>query len=102
MKNETHWALDDTDKERILGEIRKDGRNLKTDIQRFKGLGEMMPKTLKETTLDPAKRRLLEVTIPDTERFQTEETISELMGRDTSARFEFIMNHAGDVEELDV
>ena len=102
VKNETHWALDDTDKERILGEIRKDGRNLKTDIQRFKGLGEMMPKTLKETTLDPAKRRLLEVTIPDTERFQTEETISELMGRDTSARFEFIMNHAGDVEELDV
>jgi len=102
VKNETHWALDDTDKERILGEIRKDGRNLKTDIQRFKGLGEMMPKTLKETTLDPEKRRLLEVTIPDTERFQTEETISELMGRDTSARFEFIMNHAGDVEELDV
>jgi DNA gyrase subunit B/topoisomerase-4 subunit B len=102
VKNETHWALDDTDKERILGEIRKDGRNLKTDIQRFKGLGEMMPRTLKETTLDPAKRRLLEVTIPDTERFQTEETISELMGRDTSARFEFIMNHAGDVEELDV
>ncbi len=99
---ETHWALDDADKERILGEIRKDGRNLKTDIQRFKGLGEMMPKTLKETTLDPEKRRLLEVTIPDTERFQTEETISDLMGRDTSARFEFIMNHAGDVEELDV
>jgi DNA gyrase subunit B/topoisomerase-4 subunit B len=62
----------------------------------------MMPKTLKETTLDPDKRRLLEVTIPDTERFQTEETITELMGRDTSARFEFIMNHAGDVDELDV
>jgi len=61
-----------------------------------------MPKTLKETTLNPQTRRLLEVTIPDTERFQTEETISELMGRDTSARFEFIMNHAGDVDELDV
>jgi DNA gyrase subunit B/topoisomerase-4 subunit B len=102
VANETHWALDDADKERILKEVRKDGRNLKTDIQRFKGLGEMMPKTLKETTLDPDKRRLLEVTIPDTERFQTEETITELMGRDTSARFEFIMNHAGDVDELDV
>jgi DNA gyrase subunit B/topoisomerase-4 subunit B len=102
VANETHWALDDTDKERILSEIRKDGRNLKTDIQRFKGLGEMMPKTLKETTLNPQTRRLLEVTIPDTERFQTEETISELMGRDTSARFEFIMNHAGDVDDLDV
>jgi len=99
---ETYWALDDADKERIIDEIKQDGRNLKIDIQRFKGLGEMMPKTLKETTLDPQMRRLLEVTIPDTERYQTEETISDLMGRDTSARFEFIMNHAGDVEELDV
>ena len=99
---ETYWALDDADKERIIDEIKQDGRNLKVDIQRFKGLGEMMPKTLKETTLDPQTRRLLEVTIPDTERYQTEETISDLMGRDTSARFEFIMNHAGDVEELDV
>jgi DNA gyrase subunit B/topoisomerase-4 subunit B len=99
---ETYWALDDADKDRIIDEIKQDGRNLKIDIQRFKGLGEMMPKTLKETTLDPQTRRLLEVTIPDTERYQTEETISDLMGRDTSARFEFIMNHAGDVEELDV
>ena len=99
---ETYWALDDADKEHIIKEIKQDGRNPKIDIQRFKGLGEMMPKTLKETTLDPQTRRLLEVTIPDTEHYQTEETISELMGRDTSARFEFIMNHAADADELDV
>jgi DNA gyrase subunit B/topoisomerase-4 subunit B len=99
---ETYWALDDTDKEEIVSNLQEDGRNLNIDIQRFKGLGEMMPKTLKETTLAPEKRRLLKVDIPDTERMMTEETITDLMGRDTSARFEFIMEHAADADELDV
>ncbi|MGM0706044.1 MAG: DNA topoisomerase IV subunit B, partial [Bacteroidota bacterium] len=67
-----------------------------------KGLGEMMPKTLNATTLDRDKRRLLEVTIPDTERLHTEQTITDLMGRDTSARFNFIMQHATEADELDV
>ena len=99
---ETHWALDEPDKERILDEIQSDGRNLNVDIQRFKGLGEMMPATLNETTLSPDSRRLLEVSIPDTERMVTEQTITELMGRDSSARFEFIMQHAAEADELDV
>jgi DNA gyrase subunit B/topoisomerase-4 subunit B len=101
----TYWALDDADKEKIVGDIEDQYKNPTIDIQRFKGLGEMMPATLKETTLDVKKRRLLQVTIPDDERLTTEETVSQLMGRDSSARFEFIMNHAGDVgdvEELDV
>ena len=99
---DTHWALDEPDKERILDEIRGDGRNPNVDIQRFKGLGEMMPDTLDETTLSPESRRLLEVSIPDTERMVTEQTITELMGRDSSARFEFIMKHAAEADELDV
>ena len=99
---ETHWALDEPDKERILEEIQSDGRNLNVDIQRFKGLGEMMPDTLNETTLSPDSRRLLEVSIPDTERMVTEQTITELMGRDSSARFDFIMQHAAEADELDV
>jgi DNA gyrase subunit B/topoisomerase-4 subunit B len=99
---DTYWALDETDKERIIDEIRSDGRRSKVDLQRFKGLGEMMPKTLKETTLAPASRRLLEVKIPDAERLQTEQTITDLMGRDTSARFEFIMQHASEADDLDV
>ncbi|MFB6231648.1 MAG: type IIA DNA topoisomerase subunit B [Salinibacter sp.] len=99
---DTHWALDEPDKERILDEIRSDGRNPNVDIQRFKGLGEMMPDTLNETTLSPDGRRLLEVDIPDTERMVTEQTITELMGRDSSARFEFIMKHAAEADELDV
>jgi DNA gyrase subunit B/topoisomerase-4 subunit B len=99
---ETHWALDEPDKQRILDEIEQDGRNLKTDIQRFKGLGEMMPDTLNETTLAPDSRRLLEVDIPDAERMVTEQTITQLMGRDSSARFDFIMQHAAEADELDV
>ncbi len=96
---ETHWALDDADRARILKKLPK---NAKPEIQRFKGLGEMMPETLKETTLDPAKRRLLQVTIPDGERLVTETTISDLMGKDAAPRFDFIMNHAAEVDDLDV
>jgi DNA gyrase subunit B/topoisomerase-4 subunit B len=99
---ETHWALDEPDKQRILDEVESDGRNLNVDIQRFKGLGEMMPDTLDETTLAPESRRLLEVDIPDAERLVTEQTITQLMGRDSSARFDFIMQHAAEADELDV
>ena len=98
----THWALDDAERDKIV-EATKDKRsNARINIQRFKGLGEMMPSTLKETTLDKVQRNLLKVSIPDEERLDTEQTISDLMGRDTSARFNFIMQHAGEVEELDV
>ena len=99
---ETFWALDDADKDRITRQIKKGRKNANIEVQRFKGLGEMMPQTLKETTLDPEKRRLLQVTIPEAERLATEQTISDLMGKDSSARFDFIMGHAGEVEELDL
>ncbi len=95
----TWWALDDPDRERILAKI--DGRS-KPSIQRFKGLGEMMPATLWTTTLDPENRRLLRVVIPDGARVETENTLSELMGKDPSSRFRFIMERAADVDELDV
>ena len=62
----------------------------------------MMPATLKSTTLDPEKRRLLLVKIPEEERLSTEHTISELMGKDASARFRFIMANATEVDELHV
>jgi DNA gyrase subunit B/topoisomerase-4 subunit B len=99
---QTWWALDDLDRERIEKVIRKKNKNAKIELQRFKGLGEMMPATLHETTLDPDRRRLLQVAIPDAERMRTEQTISDLMGKDASARFDFIMNGAGEVQELDV
>jgi len=99
---QTYWALDEVDREKITAEIKKKNKNAKIELQRFKGLGEMMPQTLKDTTLDPEKRRLLQVSIPDTERLLTETTISQLMGKDASARFDFIMNNVDEVHDLDV
>lgn len=99
---ETHWALDEADRERIIAEARKSKPRANPEIQRFKGLGEMMPQTLKETTLDPENRRLLRVSIPDTERLRTEQVITDLMGKDASARYRFIMDNANDAEDLDV
>ena len=99
---ETFWALDEQDRDRIVRRIQKKNPRAQIEVQRFKGLGEMMPKTLHETTLDPDKRRLLQVTIPTGQLLETEAAISDLMGKDASARYRFIMDHAAEVEEVDV
>ena len=97
---ETYWAADDSDRDRLLKEKQKG--NAKADITRFKGLGEMMAKTLWDTTLNPKTRRMLRVNIADA--LETDRIVSELMGKDASARFHFIMNRADEVGvgELDV
>jgi DNA gyrase subunit B len=101
---DTFWALDDAHKEAILKQhtaARKSGNGRVTpEITRFKGLGEMMPKVLWETTLNPRTRRLLRVEVSD--QIVTDRVINELMGRDASARFRFIMERADEAEELDV
>jgi DNA gyrase subunit B/topoisomerase-4 subunit B len=94
---ETYWAADEADRARILAE--QSGR-AKPEITRFKGLGEMMPKVLWETTLNPATRRMLRVEIDD--QLETDRVMSDLMGRDASARFRFIMERASEAEEIDV
>jgi DNA gyrase subunit B/topoisomerase-4 subunit B len=95
---ETHWAADEAAKKAILAKLGKD--ESKVDITRFKGLGEMMPKVLWETTLSPKTRRLLRVEISDA--LQTDRVIADLMGKDPSARFQFIMEHAEEAAEIDV
>jgi DNA gyrase subunit B len=95
---DTYWALDDAHKARLL-KMHGNGR-ANPEITRFKGLGEMMPKVLWETTLNPRTRRLLRVDISD--QIVTDRVINELMGKDPSARFRFIMERAEDAEELDV
>ena len=95
---ETYWALDDAHRNRLLKQ-HGNGR-AKPEITRFKGLGEMMPKVLWETTLNPRTRRLLRVDIAD--QIVTDRVINELMGKDPSARFRFIMERAEEAEELDV
>ncbi len=94
---ETHWALDDKQKDDLVKRLNGKGR---PEITRFKGLGEMMPKVLWETTLNPKTRRLLRVEISD--QIVTDRVINELMGKDPSARFKFIMERAEEAEELDV
>src|SRR6266849_4891798 len=96
---DTFWALDDAQKDLTLKQHGKNG-NAKADITRFKGLGEMMPKVLWETTLNPRTRRLLRVEVTD--QIVTDRVINELMGKDASARFRFIMERADEAEELDV
>jgi DNA gyrase subunit B/topoisomerase-4 subunit B len=98
---QTFWALDDAHKAAILKQQQKNGHNRSTpEITRFKGLGEMMPKVLWETTLNPKTRRLLRVEVND--HIVTDRVINELMGKDASARFRFIMERADEAEELDV
>ena len=95
---ETYWALDEAHKERLLKQHGSGRSN--PEITRFKGLGEMMPKVLWETTMNPRTRRLLRVEISD--QIVTDRVINELMGKDPSARFRFIMDRAEEAVELDV
>jgi DNA gyrase subunit B len=94
---DTYWALDESQKDQIVKQ--RAGRS-SPEITRFKGLGEMMPKVLWETTLNPRTRRLLKVQVAD--QLVTDRVINELMGKDASARFRFIMERAEDAQEIDV
>ena len=96
---ETYWAIDDEERDRT---IRGLPGNVKPDISRFKGLGEMSADELKETTLDPRRRRSLRVVI-DSE-LEADRVMNELMGKDPSARYSFIMERAAeaDAATLDV
>src|SRR5690606_36377527 len=91
---ETHWALDEADRDRIIKEHARG--NAKPNVMRFKGLGEMTAEELKTTTLDPGKRMSLKVTIEDA--LETDRVINDLMGRDVGARFRFIMEGASEAE----
>jgi len=90
---ETFWALDEADRDRIVASLPK---NARPEVMRFKGLGEMQPEELRRTTLDPATRRLLRVTVSDDP--ETDRILTELMGKDVEARFKFIMEHAAQAD----
>lgn len=74
----------------------------KVDIGRFKGLGEMLPAQLKETTMAPTKRTLLRVAVIDQSESETSNRVTELMGTKPEARFAFIQDRAAFVTDLDV
>ncbi len=94
------YAMDDADRERKTKSEFKAGA--KVEVSRFKGLGEMPPMQLKETTMDPRKRTLLKVVALPEERAQTSELVESLMGRRPELRFAFIQERAKTVEEVDV
>ena len=71
----------------------------KVEVSRFKGLGEMLPAQLKETTMDPKKRHLLRVTLEDAARAATAKTVEQLMGNKPEERFNFISERAEFVSE---
>ena len=94
------YAMDDADRERKTRSEFKPSP--KVEVSRFKGLGEMPPAQLKETTMDPAKRTLLKVVALPEERAATAELVESLMGRRPELRFAFIQDRAKTVEEVDV
>ncbi len=105
--NQVVYAVDDADKDRIIKQRFKNSS--KIEISRFKGLGEMPPSQLKETTMAPEKRLLLRVCLPDPRNEEeqhecqaTEDLVEQLMGSHPELRFQYIQEHAKFVDDLDI
>ena len=90
--SKTVYARDDAHKDALLKS--EFNANAKVDVGRFKGLGEMMPAQLKETTMDPAKRTMLRVVLLADDREGTADSVERLMGTKAEARFAFISDKA--------
>lgn len=102
----SYYAQDDTEKDKLVERLSKKHKS-KIEIGRFKGLGEMTPPQLKETTMDPNKRTFLRVKIAADETDETAERVNQLMGKKPELRFQFIQeqtaqNGAALLETLDV
>jgi topoisomerase-4 subunit B len=92
------YARDDAHRAELM---RTTFRNKKVDVSRFKGLGEMNPQQLRETTMDPKTRALLRITLPQEyeARAGVRDLVDRLMGRHPEHRFAFIQSHAAEVDE---
>ncbi len=97
LGKETHWAWDDRQRDQIL---EKKKGNAKPEITRFKGLGEMTPAQLKETTLDPSTRTLFQILV--TSDILADKAVRDCFGKDSAPRFEFVMERAGEADEVDL
>jgi topoisomerase-4 subunit B len=94
------YCIDEAEKDKWLEKgIGGKGR---IDLSRFKGLGEMDAKDLKDTTMNPATRKLIRVTIDDDEPGETDDLVERLMGKKPEMRYQYIQENARFVEELDV
>ncbi|HQT46448.1 MAG TPA: DNA topoisomerase IV subunit B, partial [Acidocella sp.] len=93
------YAMDDAARERIVKSLKT---SQKIEVSRFKGLGEMPPAMLKDTTMDPAKRTLLRIVAAPESRAETSTMVESLMGKRPELRFQFIQENAGSVQEVDI
>ncbi|MDE8345595.1 MAG: DNA topoisomerase IV subunit B [Acidocella sp.] len=93
------YAMDDTAREKIVKTLKP---GTKIEVSRFKGLGEMPPAMLKDTTMDPAKRVLLRIMATPETRAETATMVENLMGKRPELRFAFIQENAGTVADLDI
>mgnify|MGYP002630663306 CR=1 FL=1 len=94
------YVSDDAEKDRMMATGL--GGKGKIDVQRFKGLGEMDAKDLKDTTMNPLSRKLIRVTITEDTPGETGDLVERLMGKRPEMRFQYIQENAQFVEELDV
>ncbi len=94
------YARDDKHKDEIMK--KEFAANAKVEISRFKGLGEMNAPQLKETTMNPARRILLQVSVGEGEKVAVSEAVNALMGSKPEARFRFIQEHAAFAKDLDI
>ncbi|MFT6213609.1 MAG: topoisomerase-4 subunit B, partial [Alphaproteobacteria bacterium] len=94
------YARDDADKDAIIAKEFKNKKNV--EIGRFKGLGEMMPKQLRDTTMDRKSRTLIRLNVPRDEKAETDDTVERLMGKRPELRYEFITHNACFAVDLDL